>query len=446
MNDIKEIWESFIKKVSGNKNLKDLIEKLKNGKATYEDAQKYSSSFANYLVSYLSSENPSDSKKILEILMNTNICKNFFNEVDDYTYSMQKALNEANHIALNAVKVVSPRQLIDSNLLLSNDYKKDIENMSNKVELSANKHIDTVQQANAKFQSQAGYGITVSRTYDGNGLSDGRTCKWCLERVGSNIPYDEAYKKGMFQRHEGCHCVIEYNNSGERSYQSSSGGRESWASQQDWMGKHSVEINNKKISVYDSKKYANIKVQTNSATSQKVARISNEIINVQNKYGTVDEIVILKNSSLGGIAAYDHAENILYLSEELGNTKTFNKIVNSKKFPATNLDEVLEHELGGHKAHWDSIKSFSEEKGIPISLAKEELESKLRKYVVSQVAYDPNYIQNVVSKNASDGFYIKKELNETIADAKVKIRQGSLNDENLKELILEVINYDGKHS
>jgi hypothetical protein len=228
MNDIKEIWESFIKKVSGNKNLKDLIEKLKNGKATYEDAQKYSSSFANYLVSYLASENPTDAEQVLEILRNTNICKNFFNEVDDYTYSMQKALNEANQIALNAVKVVSPRQLIDSNLLLSNDYEKDIENMSNKVELSANKHIDTVQQANAKFQSQVGYGVTVSRTYDGKGLSDGRTCKWCLERVGSNIPYDEAYKKGMFQRHEGCHCVIEYNNSGERSYQSSSGGRESW--------------------------------------------------------------------------------------------------------------------------------------------------------------------------------------------------------------------------
>lgn len=29
------------------------------------------------------------------------------------------------------------------------------------------------------------YGVTVSRIYDGKGLSDGRTCKFCMERVGS---------------------------------------------------------------------------------------------------------------------------------------------------------------------------------------------------------------------------------------------------------------------
>lgn len=233
MNDYKEIWQSFIKSISSHKNLKDLVKLLDSGKATYEEAQKYSSSLANYLVGFLSAENPTNAEQVLEVLKNKSICKNFFKEVDDYTYSMQKALNEANDIGLNAVKVASPRELIDSTASLSNDYEKDIANLANKVELNANKHVDTVQQANARFQSDANYSITVSRTYDGKGLSDGRACEWCLSRVGHNIPYDEAYKRGMFQRHEGCHCIIEYNNNGAKTYQTSKGGRNSWKQAQE---------------------------------------------------------------------------------------------------------------------------------------------------------------------------------------------------------------------
>ena len=228
MNDYKEIWQSFIKSISSHKNLKDLIKKLDSGKATYEEAQKYSSSLANYLVDFLSAENPTNAEQILETLKDRSICKNFFKEIDDYTYSMQKTLNEVNNLGINAVKVTSPRELIDSNVSLSDDYEKDISNLASKVELNANKHVDTVQQANARFQSDANYSITVSRTYDGKGLSDGRTCKWCLSRVGHNVPYNEAYKRGMFQRHEGCHCIIEYNNNGNKTYQTTKGGRNSW--------------------------------------------------------------------------------------------------------------------------------------------------------------------------------------------------------------------------
>lgn len=229
MNDYKEIWQSFIKSISSHKNLKDLIKKLDSGKATYEEAQKYSSSLANYLVDFLSAENPTNAEQILETLKDKSICKNFFKEIDDYTYSMQKTLNEVNNLGMNAVKVTSPRELIDSNVSLSDDYEKDISNLASKVELNANKHVDTVQQANARFQSDANYSITVSRTYDGKGLSDGRTCEWCLSRVGHNVPYNEAYKRGMFQRHEGCHCIIEYNNNGTKTYQTSKGGRDSWS-------------------------------------------------------------------------------------------------------------------------------------------------------------------------------------------------------------------------
>ncbi len=51
---------------------------------------------------------------------------------------------------------------------------------------------------------------------------------------------------GMFQRHEGCYCMVEYNNNGAKTYQFFNGGRNSWTSRQDWMSKHTEEINGKK--------------------------------------------------------------------------------------------------------------------------------------------------------------------------------------------------------
>ncbi len=256
MNDYKEIWQSFVKNISNNKNLKDLIKMLDSGKATYKEAQRYSSSLANYLVDFLSLENPTDAEQVLDTLKNSTICKSFFKEVDEYTYSMQKTLNEINDIGLNAVKVKQPRELINGDTLLSDDYEKDINNLASKVELNANKHIDTVQQANARFQSGVGYGVTVSRTYDGNGLSDGRSCKWCLSRVGHDVPYSEAYKRGMFQRHEGCHCIIEYNNNGTKTYQSSKGGRDSWKNYTNDSSK-----NNDIVEKENSERYNNYKHQ-----------------------------------------------------------------------------------------------------------------------------------------------------------------------------------------
>ncbi len=228
MNDITDIWESFIQQIASHKRIKELSKKLENGKATYSEAQEYSSVLSNCLVNFISKEFPTDSSQVLEALENATICKKFFNQIDDYTYSMQNSLNTSNNIGLNAVKVVKPKQIINDAFNLSNDYDKAIDDLSSQAELSANKHIDTIQQANAKFQSKAGYEVTVSRTYDGRGLSDKRSCKWCLERVGYNVPYKQAVSRGMFQRHEGCHCVIEYNNNGEKSYQSSKGGRDSW--------------------------------------------------------------------------------------------------------------------------------------------------------------------------------------------------------------------------
>lgn len=73
---------------------------------------------------------------------------------------------------------------------------------------------------NAENASATGLEVTVTRTYDGVGLSNGRECKWCKDRECTNATLEEAYRIGAFQRHEGCECIIEYrSNKGIRTIQ-----------------------------------------------------------------------------------------------------------------------------------------------------------------------------------------------------------------------------------
>ena len=227
-NEFQKAWDLFLEKVKKSSKVQKLMKVIGDRSATYSDAQEYSSLLSDLLVQSVSEIYPTNSEDVLKALKDSYFCKSYFSHIDNYAYSMQKVMNQANNIGLNAVKPSLKTQLVNDDTVYTNNYDLDIKRYKDLVELSGNKRVDTIQQANAKFQDKAGYGVTVSRKYDGRGLSDGRTCKWCLERVGSNIPYKQAVSRGMFQRHEGCHCIIEYNNNGEKTRQYSMGSRYSW--------------------------------------------------------------------------------------------------------------------------------------------------------------------------------------------------------------------------
>ncbi len=229
MNDeIEKSWNLFLKSVQRNSEAQKLMKAVGNGTATYAEALEYSSLLSKLLVESVSEIYPTDSQKVLDTLKNVQFCKNYFNHIDKYLYDLQTSLNKGNNLGMKPVRMIRHNQLLEQDIFSSKDYKTDLARYKSKAELSSNKHVDTYQQLNAKIQNETGYKVTVSRTYDGVGLSDKRTCTWCLKRAKSNVPYDEAFKNGMFQRHEGCHCIIEYNNNGEKSYQTKKGGRKSF--------------------------------------------------------------------------------------------------------------------------------------------------------------------------------------------------------------------------
>ena len=227
-NEFQKAWDLFLEKVKKSSKVQKLMKAIGDRSTTYSDAQEYSSLLSDLLVQSVSEIYPTNSEDVLKALKDSYFCKSYFSHIDNYVYSMQKVMNQANNIGLNAVKPSLKTQLVNDDTVYTDNYDLDIKRYKDLVELSGNKRVDTIQQANAKFQDKAGYGITVSRKYDGRGLSDGRTCEWCLERVGSNVPYKQAVSRGMFQRHEGCHCIIEYNNNGEKTRQYSMGSRYSW--------------------------------------------------------------------------------------------------------------------------------------------------------------------------------------------------------------------------
>lgn len=84
--------------------------------------------------------------------------------------------------------------------------------------------LDESIRKNAEFQDASGLETVVIRTYDGQGLHDKHDpCEWCLERVGT-WSYADAIANGVFERHPGCECLIEYESKKTGTHTRSSGG------------------------------------------------------------------------------------------------------------------------------------------------------------------------------------------------------------------------------
>lgn len=73
----------------------------------------------------------------------------------------------------------------------------------------ANSEVDRSIRENVRFLDRSGVTTTVSRQYTGKGLKDG-PCQWCIDRQGDHVPVKEAQSRGMFERHTGCGCTIDY--------------------------------------------------------------------------------------------------------------------------------------------------------------------------------------------------------------------------------------------
>lgn len=95
---------------------------------------------------------------------------------------------------------------------------KKISALDGELATHACKTVDSTERANMDFAMSSGYEIKVKRTYDGVGLRRktkyAERCSYCLERAGSRSFKNtrEVNSSGIFARHEGCGCTIDYEN------------------------------------------------------------------------------------------------------------------------------------------------------------------------------------------------------------------------------------------
>ena len=78
-------------------------------------------------------------------------------------------------------------------------------------------HVDDAMRLNAEVMDNLGFETLVVREFhpeetdqDAHHDSGYWECEWCKERATDGMPYKEAYDAGVFERHDGCHCVIYY--------------------------------------------------------------------------------------------------------------------------------------------------------------------------------------------------------------------------------------------
>lgn len=81
------------------------------------------------------------------------------------------------------------------------------------------KFFDDFQKENARLRDEMGLTETVVRVYDGRGLHNGKDpCQWCIDREGV-WSYKDAVQNGVFERHPGCGCRIEFHTENDRRIQ-----------------------------------------------------------------------------------------------------------------------------------------------------------------------------------------------------------------------------------
>lgn len=127
---------------------------------------------------------------------------------------IQDNMNKATGVKLKSQ--LAPLNEYDLGDIAERMKNQGITKLSGELQTLGCKMVDDNQQANMELQTSVGFEIVVSRKYDSIGLRSGtkyaERCKICVGLEGTHqFKYTrEARSSGVFARHPGCGCVIDY--------------------------------------------------------------------------------------------------------------------------------------------------------------------------------------------------------------------------------------------
>lgn len=208
---LKKIKKEFDYEFNNNQSIISLYEKVKEGTATYKEANMFAIEIGDILAKAFQNNLSSDvlpdgkmyyniAKRIIEPML-----KNNFDLIVEVTDKVQTALNKSISIRMKAItpkfnndrvegiinKVSSADKYDEVSWVLDEPIKNFTQNI-----------VDNAIQLNAKFQYDSGLNPKIVRKLAGN------CCDWCKQVVGTytypNVPRD------VYRRHQRCRCTIEY--------------------------------------------------------------------------------------------------------------------------------------------------------------------------------------------------------------------------------------------
>lgn len=140
-----------------------------------------------------------------------------YQAVANASQTAQKAANQAAGLGIRASDsdYADIADDVANKLAVYEDVREGLDKMANDIVLQSQKYADESERKSASFANDSGLEVLVSREYDDVGVhttdkGGGQPCQWCLDRCGTDVPYQEAYDRGMFERHPGCGCIITY--------------------------------------------------------------------------------------------------------------------------------------------------------------------------------------------------------------------------------------------
>lgn len=190
-----------------------LLKRIQSGEGTYETAGDYAeqigSALAKAFRENLSSEVLPDGKmygNIADRVIRPLIGEDY-QLTADAAAKVQQALNEAAGLGLKAKVAPLNEDRVNGflNTLANAEQYDDVAYMLDEPVLVnfTRSIVDETVRVNADFHYRAGLGPRIVRR------AEHKACAWCQKLAGS-FDYPDDIPDGVFQRHENCRCVVEY--------------------------------------------------------------------------------------------------------------------------------------------------------------------------------------------------------------------------------------------
>ena len=216
------IQKDFKSGVNMNIGIQKIMKKVMSGKATQTDMSRLSDLFGKEASKALKrslklAEMPNETLywNIAESTIQPLLVRAWEN-VNYYAMAQQEFADKKSGIAIRIARGGDPteraRQVM--NMAVNSITQGELDNALTDPAITAvRKFYDDFQRENARLRNELGLETTVVRVYDGKGLHGGKEpCEWCISREGV-YSYEDARANGVFERHPGCGCTIEYHTS-----------------------------------------------------------------------------------------------------------------------------------------------------------------------------------------------------------------------------------------